>query len=656
MQNNDIAVFYGSQSGVSERFAERLSREWQARFALRTLVADLDDYDPQSLSRFPKDGFVVFLISTYGEGDPPDNAVNFCAGLDKMRKTGVKLDSLRYLAMGMGNSNYKHYNQVITTVDSTLSELGAQRIGPVGRADEGKGTTEESFMDWKEEILLPLDTLLTLTERPIVYTPTISIHDVPLDSTTSPASPFPSPRTGPPYSPRNPYPAPLATSCLLASSADRQVLHLTFNLNSAPSLRYKTGDHLAIHPSNPTTAVTTLLSLLGLLAHASTPIIILPLPSSSVNPAPSSLPSPTTREALLTHHLDILGPVSRDLLALLAPYAPSPAAATKLTHLAADAAAFRTDVSLRHLSLGAVLASLAPEQGAWARVPFTLLADALPRLQPRRYSISSTPLLAPRTPSITVAVAAKRLACSSSSSADDDAEADVFHGLASHFLLSHHLSLLPSSPPSPSPMQPSLPTGPRFTLPTPPTVPLTTQPSGFALPPNPATPLLMIAAGTGIAPFRAFVLERVRLAELGKATGRMVLVYGCRDQGDWLYRGELGGAWQRLQELEANRKGKEAVGGLEVFVGFSRPDGGEGGGGGKRYVQHVLREHGELVAKLVVEERAAVYVCGAARMAREVREAVVGAVAERVGGAEEAEEWVGGRMRKEGRWQEDVWG
>ena len=113
LQNNDIAIFWGSQSGVSERFAERLSREWHSRFGLKTLVADLDDYDAESLNTFPKGKLVVFLVSTYGEGDPPDNAVNFFSGLEKLQKKGASLSTLRYLAMGMGNKNYQRYNQTI---------------------------------------------------------------------------------------------------------------------------------------------------------------------------------------------------------------------------------------------------------------------------------------------------------------------------------------------------------------------------------------------------------------------------------------------------------------------------------------------------------------------------------------------------------------
>jgi NADPH-ferrihemoprotein reductase len=73
----------------------------------------MEDYDPQSLESLPKEKLLVFLVSTYGEGDPPDNALKFCMNLQKMQKKGVKLNGLRYIALGMGNKTYKHFNQTI---------------------------------------------------------------------------------------------------------------------------------------------------------------------------------------------------------------------------------------------------------------------------------------------------------------------------------------------------------------------------------------------------------------------------------------------------------------------------------------------------------------------------------------------------------------
>jgi hypothetical protein len=119
----DLVILWGSQSGVSEAFAERLARLWHSRYGLKTLVADLDDYDASSLSNLPTGKLCVFLCSTYGEGDPPDNAANFCATLAKMRTKSTRIDGLCYLALGMGNRNYKHYNQVITVSNTPSADI-----------------------------------------------------------------------------------------------------------------------------------------------------------------------------------------------------------------------------------------------------------------------------------------------------------------------------------------------------------------------------------------------------------------------------------------------------------------------------------------------------------------------------------------------------
>jgi NADPH-ferrihemoprotein reductase len=84
------------------------------------MIADLDDYDAEHLASFPGDKLAVFLISTYGEGDPPDNAVSFYSSLEKMHKKGARLDTLRYCAMGMGNKNYKYYNRVMKVIRLNL--------------------------------------------------------------------------------------------------------------------------------------------------------------------------------------------------------------------------------------------------------------------------------------------------------------------------------------------------------------------------------------------------------------------------------------------------------------------------------------------------------------------------------------------------------
>ncbi|KAJ9616316.1 hypothetical protein H2200_000034 [Cladophialophora chaetospira] len=643
----DIAIVWGSQSGVSEAFAERLARQWQSRFALKTLVADLDDYDASSLAGFPAGKLCVFLCSTYGEGDPPDNAVNFCAALEKMRKRRTRVDGLHYLALGMGNRNYKYYNQVIVNLDRTLTELGGLRVGPLGRADESQGTTEEDFMEWQESVLEDLGQSIPLHERPITYEPTVNVLDVCVDEQSL--------WMGEPseaallnmtqkvaYNSKNPYPAPIVASRTLSPNTDRVCVHMEVSIADAPALRYQTGDHLAVWPINPENEVDRLLRLLGLDARnkRGQPIMI-----DNCNDATSrpNLPSPTTREALLKYYLEICALPSRDFLVMVSLFAPTEAAKAELLRLGTDKTAFRTEVGERYASIGSLMEMVAPDQ-IWSRVPFSLLIEFFNRIQPRYYSISSSPLVQPRLPTITMAVNNRQIL-----SQENAKKKDRFLGLATNFLLAHDRKLTVKEtkdenvPWSQSQSYGSVPSydldGPRNKL-SGGRIYIHIRKSTFKLPLNPAIPIIMVAAGTGIAPFRGFVQERARLAELGKSVGKMLLFFGCRDDDhDYLYKSE----WEeRLAQLS---------GSFAMVPCFSRLLTQK-----KMYVQDGLAEHRQIVLEMI-DNGAAFYICGAATMAREVRARLNQVIAEsRQQSMEEADTWVSAKMAKVGLYHEDVWG
>ncbi|KGY15992.1 NADPH-cytochrome P450 reductase [Paracoccidioides brasiliensis Pb03] len=73
----NCVIFYGSQTGTAEDYASRLAKEGSQRFGLKTMVADLEDYDYENLDKFPEDKVMFFVLATYGEGEPTDNAVDF---------------------------------------------------------------------------------------------------------------------------------------------------------------------------------------------------------------------------------------------------------------------------------------------------------------------------------------------------------------------------------------------------------------------------------------------------------------------------------------------------------------------------------------------------------------------------------------------------
>ncbi|KAF7115492.1 hypothetical protein CNMCM5793_002450 [Aspergillus hiratsukae] len=606
-------VYWGSQSGRAERLAASFARECSARLGLRAAVADLDDHDHEHLVEVHSPKLVVFVVSTFGEGDPTDNASTFCSVLKALRDTDNRqlLKDLQYAAFGLGNRNYRHYNKIVDLVDRTLQDLGATRVGTVGKADEAKGgtATDEDFLEWKESMLERLGEMFGVEERPMVYSPQLNI--VPADPKTNAIV------TREAMS--NILPAPLVIARTLTNSVDRTCLHLELDLSGNRSMKYQTGDHLLVWPQNSVAETQRLCQLVGLSEGDRTqPVEI----KSRIQGKSTGFPSPTTKETILRHYLDISGPVSRDVLRQLAAFSPTKAAQEYLLALAKDKAKFETTVSLKLLSLGKVM-QLAAGDKVWNQLPFTFLLECLGKLQPRYYSIASSPSVSPFQPAITLAITRKFL--------EDPAQSAHFHGVASNYLLA-----VKRRQESNSNQQQPLDEGPDYGT-TDSQVLVQIRRSTFKLPANPQRPIVMIAAGTGVAPFRAFVQERAALASRGVPVGEAVLLFGCRSPTeDYLYADEWRHHAARLP-------------GFEVINAFSRY------GERKVYVQDKVLEVKDKIAGLL-DKDAAVYICGSADMAKEVRRALMKVLmATRSWTEQEAEQYVMGEMKKAKRLQEDVW-
>ncbi|KAL3466282.1 hypothetical protein BJX64DRAFT_295770 [Aspergillus heterothallicus] len=639
--NSSIVIFWGSQSGTAESFAHRLAREITLRFKGRgVLTADLSDYDPESVSELAgsQGKLAVFVLSTYGEGDPADNTIEFWDWLnasDKKKQEGDQklFDGLRYFAFGLGNSNYKFYNRVIDRVAEVLDNHGAQALLPIARANDANGTTQEDFIAWKETLFTYFREELGFTQSELVYQPAISVtQNSSIDVSTL--------NRGEPRHSPSPVAIPITgIRQLFEPTSDRHCLHIDLDISGTPDVVYKTGDHLGVWPSNPDEEVNLLLQMLGRTDDANTPISISAIEGSDAEDTSKKVPSPTTLLVLLRHYLEITALIPRDILATLASFAPTPEAKTFLATLANNKEAYAEFTRRNHLTLARVLAAASGSQQTWNTLPLSYIIETLPPLQPRYYSISSSSVVSPRKISLTVLVLKTAL--------PDNAAVSI-PGLTSTYLLSQ--SDLPSSSSSSSS---SLPSEYTNTL-----LPLTQTNTGeppqrkilshlrrstFKLPRLPTTPLILIAAGTGLAPLRAFLHERRQLLKIGREVGDMLLFFGCRrPDEDFIYRAEL-------DEMAAAFGGK-----LKVVTAFSRF---EDGAVKKGYVQDRIVEFQDDVREFLVERRGNLYICGRAGMAREVERRITGflKVGEEEGGVREAEEWVRG-VKRRGKWQEDVWG
>lgn len=546
------------------------------------------------------------------------------------RTDAPDLRNLRYAAFGLGNSNYNSYNRVIDIVAKSFDTLGAQSVLSVGKGDDAKGSTVEDFLSWQEGLFSVMKAALNYQEQEFVYVPVLSTtYDASIEVADV--------HHGVPIAPLQVkkgelerskiHALPLTEARELFSNSERSCLHLEFDIGQFPQLKYKTGDHLAVWPQNPTEEVERLLTVLGLQSQREIPISISVVEAGNK----SKLPTPTNLNALFGHYLDICGPISRDLFSTLVQFAPSESSKRLLIRLSSDGAVCSEFLGRKYMNIGRLLTDLVEDGTCWTSIPLSFLLEYLPHTKPRYYSISSSSVVQPQQIAITALV--------SNTPIKDDMRNHI-PGLTTNYM--ERLKLQLEAPETEN--QTPLP----LTILAPRHVHAHIQRSRFKLPLNATTPLILIASGTGIAPFRAFLAERTRLHRMKIPIGRCMLFYGARSSSsEFLYADEMA---KTLDEQGAAL--------VEIVTAFSRDplEAQDSLATGKWYVQDRVREHFGDVAKLLLEENAWIYVCGSAGMGRGVARVMDQCFGRDMGWTNtQYREWAA-QMKRTRKWQEDVWG
>jgi NADPH-ferrihemoprotein reductase len=166
-QKKRLVIFYGSQTGTAEEYAIRLAKEAKSKFGLASLVCDPEEYDFENLDQLPEDCVAFFVMATYGEGEPTDNAVQLMQNLEddsfEFTNGSHRLDGLKYVVFSLGNRTYEHYNFIGRNVDAVLTKMGAKRIGERGEGDDDK-SMEEDYLEWKDGMWEAFATALGVEE------------------------------------------------------------------------------------------------------------------------------------------------------------------------------------------------------------------------------------------------------------------------------------------------------------------------------------------------------------------------------------------------------------------------------------------------------------------------------------------------------------
>ncbi|XP_055323259.1 NADPH-dependent diflavin oxidoreductase 1 [Sitodiplosis mosellana] len=170
MMARKLTILYGSQTGTAQDLAEYVWRE-SKRFYFTGTVMPMDKYNIQLL---PNEEFVVFVSSTTGQGDVPDNMKSFWRFLLRKSLPSDSLSSVHCAVLGLGDSGYEKFNFVGKRLNKRLQQLGASILIPIGLCDDqhdlGPSAVYVKWLNdlWNELLIhAPLpDGLTALTESP----------------------------------------------------------------------------------------------------------------------------------------------------------------------------------------------------------------------------------------------------------------------------------------------------------------------------------------------------------------------------------------------------------------------------------------------------------------------------------------------------------
>lgn len=170
MTGRKLNILYGSQTGTAQDVAEYIWRESKKYHFVGT-VLPMDEYDVKSLIQ---EQFVIFVCSTTGQGNEPDNMKEFWKFILRKSLPKDSLCGLSYAVLGLGDSSYSQFNFVAKRLNRRLQQLGAVQIIPVGLCDDqhdlGPSAVYISWINdlWEKMLeLRPLEAGLSiLTESP----------------------------------------------------------------------------------------------------------------------------------------------------------------------------------------------------------------------------------------------------------------------------------------------------------------------------------------------------------------------------------------------------------------------------------------------------------------------------------------------------------
>lgn len=487
-----MTILYGSQTGNSQGLAEKYASLLKAQ-NVDVTVSSLGKFKASNLKKITN---LLLIVSTHGEGDPPDQAIQFYEFLHSKR--APKLEHLQYSVLALGDSSYEFFCKTGKDFDEQFAKLGATRIVPRTDCDVDYDDAAAQWFSAVQQEFLKQATTISVTSTQ---------SDEKQGATT--------------YSRKNPFYAEVLENINLnGRGSNKETRHLELSIEGA-NFQFEPGDSIGIQPENSEPLVD---ALLGVLQFD-------PATEVTVFDETVSLKNALQKKLEITV-------LSKPVLEKIKAYTEH----HEFSSLLEEPNAWKDYAKGRDLL--DVVEDFAPF--TWSAQQFV---DILRKIPSRLYSIASSQLANHDEVHLTISKV--------SYETNGRQRLGVCSGSVAELQIGATLPIYVHKNPN------------------------------FRLPEQKETPIIMIGAGTGIAPYRAFLEEREELGVEGKAW----LIFG--DQHfvtDFLYQTD----WQRWL----------ASGTLsQMHIAFSRDT------DKKIYVQHKLEENAANFYEWL-EQGAVIYVCG----------------------------------------------
>jgi len=229
----EVTVLYGSQTGNAAGLANEVTHRLQQQ-GLQVHLSCMSEFKARNLKKIER---LLVLVSTHGEGDPPDNALQFCEFL--AGKRAPKVDGLKYSVLALGDVTYDHFCKTGKDIDERLAELGGTRLADRVDCDVDYDEPAEA---WMESVV---STLAGESRAAVAVAPSAAPGQA-VAGVVSAATDSETPR----YGRTRPFMAEVLDNvCLNGRGSDKETRHLEVSLEDS-GLEFQPGDSLGVFPQN----------------------------------------------------------------------------------------------------------------------------------------------------------------------------------------------------------------------------------------------------------------------------------------------------------------------------------------------------------------------------------------------------------------------